>query len=213
MAAAARVAPDGVVVGVDISARLVQVAEARAAPARLTNVSFVLADAQTDSIAGAPFDAATSQFGVMFFDEPVTAFANVARHVEVGGRLVFACWQRVQDNPWHIGPTLAPYLAPAPEPAPGKSATGPFSFGDPDRVRDLLTSAGWGDIERTAYERVEVVGPDAIVGDDEVTFAGVSDADMADARAALQRHLARFELDNGQLELPLAFQIFAARRR
>jgi len=140
-AAAARVAPDG-------GRRCGHLGapgpggRGRAATARLTNVSFVLADAQTDSIAGAPFEAATSQFGVMFFDEPVTAFANVARHLEVGGRLVFACWQRVQDNPWHIGPTLAPYLAPAPEPAPGKSATGPFSFGDPDRVRDLLTSAG-----------------------------------------------------------------------
>jgi SAM-dependent methyltransferase len=213
LAVAHRVSPAGVVVGVDISARLVRVARARAAAARLTNVSFVLADAQTDSVPGAPFDTATSQFGVMFFDEPVTAFANMGRHLDPGGRLVFACWQGVEVNPWHIGPVLAHYLAPALPPPPGKSATGPFSMGDPDRVGDILRAAGWGDIERTAHERTEVVGRDAIVGGDEVTFAGVAEADMADARAAIRRHLARFELDDGRLELPLAFQIFAARRR
>ncbi len=65
----------------------------------------------------------------MFFDEPVAAFANVARHLQVGGRFVFACWQRVEDNPWYVGPTLAPYLPPTPEPAPGKSADGSVLLG------------------------------------------------------------------------------------
>jgi SAM-dependent methyltransferase len=212
MAVAGRVTPGGAVVGVDISERLVELARARAAQAKLTNVAFVLADAQTDSIDGGPFDLAMSQFGVMFFDEPIAAFANIARHLDVGGRLVFACWQRVQDNPWHVGPTLAQYVTPAPPPSPGKSPTGPFSLGDPERVIELLGPAGWGDIERTAYERTEVVGSATIVGDGEL-LNGVADADMADARAAVDRHVARFALANGDLEVPIAFQIFTARRR
>ncbi len=213
MAAAGLVAPGGAVVGVDISKRLVEVARARADDAQLGNVTFVVADAQTDPIAGAPFDAAASQFGVMFFDEPVAAFANVAQHLEIGGRIVFACWQRMEHNPWCVGPVLAPYLPPGPKPAPGKSPTGPFSLFDPPQVIELLSSAGWGDVERTAYEMTEVVGRDAIFDDGQLGFAGVADADRADALGAVDRHLARFGPPDGDLAIPIAFQIFTARRR
>ena len=213
MVAAGLVAPGGAVVGVDISTRLVELARARAADAQLGNVTFVLADAQTDAIAGAPFDAAMSQFGVMFFDEPVAAFANVARHVEIGGRLVFACWQPMEDNPWFVGQVLAPYVAPGPKPAPGKSPTGPFSLGDPLRVIELLSSAGWGDVERTGHEMTELVRRDAIFDEGQLGFAGVADADLSEALGAVDRHLARFGPHDGDLAIPIAFQIFTARRR
>jgi len=206
------VAPGGAVVGADISERLVSLARSRAAGLGLRNVTFALADAQTDEIGGGPFDAVVSQFGVMFFDQPAVAFANVARHVIGGGRLVFACWQGVEDNPWHVASALAPYQAPPPPPAPGRRLTGPFALGDRDRVAELLGSAGWEDIERTPHARTEVVGRAAIVGDDELLFLEVAPTDMAAARAAVGRHLARFERADGDLEIPIAFQIFSARR-
>ena len=99
--------------------------------------------------ARAPFDAAVSQFGVMFFDEPVTAFANIRRHVAPSGRLAFACWQPVERNPWFIGPALAGLAPPPPPPAPGKSPTGPFSLSDPERVDEILSGAGWTSTVRT----------------------------------------------------------------
>ena len=69
------------------------------AAAGADNVTFVLADAQTDSFPGAPFDAAISQFGVMFFDDPVAAFANIRAQLRPGGRLAFACWQPLRREP------------------------------------------------------------------------------------------------------------------
>jgi hypothetical protein len=149
---------------------------------------------------------------VMFFDQPVVAFANVGAHVRADGRLVFACWQRVNDNPWHVGPVLAPFQAPPPPPIPGRSPTGPFAFGDPALVVELLGSAGWGDVERTGYARTEVVGRTAIVGDEELIFREVAPGDLAVAREAVGRHIDRFERDDGRLEIPIAFQIFCARR-
>jgi SAM-dependent methyltransferase len=150
--AAQQVGPTGRVTGVDLSERLVAIAPDRAARVALHRARFVVADAQTDAIDGGPFDAATSQFGVMFFDDPVAAFANVAGLVVAAGRLVFACWQRLEDNPWCVAPALSPYLIEQPSPTGGTSP-GPFSMGDPDLVVGILHSSGWRAIERTPYSR------------------------------------------------------------
>ena len=85
--AARLVGDDGSVVGADFSAQLVDYSRREAATASIANVSFVVADVQHEAIPGGPFDAAYSQFGVMFFEDPVAAFANVRAHVATGGRL------------------------------------------------------------------------------------------------------------------------------
>ncbi len=86
--------PGGAVTGADISRPLSELAGQRAKEQGVANVSFVVADVQHDDIPGGPFDAAASQFGVMFFDEPVRAFANIRRHVIPGGHLVFSAGGR-----------------------------------------------------------------------------------------------------------------------
>ena len=86
MAAARLVGGEGMVVGADFSAPLSQLAGQRAAEAGLDNVDFRVLDVQTDTIEGGPFDVAISQFGVMFFDEPITAFRNVRAQLRPGGR-------------------------------------------------------------------------------------------------------------------------------
>ena len=66
-----------------------------------------VADVQRETVPGGPFDAVISQFGVMFFDEPETAFTNIRRQLVDGGRLAFACWRAPDLNPWFPGPALA----------------------------------------------------------------------------------------------------------
>ena len=87
IAAGRLVGDGGSVVGADISAFLAEFAHQRAMDQRVANVSFRVADVQHDTISGLSFDAAISEFGVMFFDEPTTAFANVRRQLVPGGRL------------------------------------------------------------------------------------------------------------------------------
>ena len=84
IAAARNVGPAGEVVGADISEPLMAMARQRAAADGVNNVRFVVADVQTTALDGGPFDAAISQFGVMFFDESVTAFANIRAQVRLG---------------------------------------------------------------------------------------------------------------------------------
>lgn len=210
MAAARLVGDRGSVVGADISAPLVDFARRRAQQQGVANVSFIVADVQQDTIPGAPFGAALSQFGVTFFDEPATAFSNIRRHLAAGGRLGFACWQARERNPWFVAPALDEYVESPPPPAPGKSPTGPFSFGDPELVSAILTESGFSGVRRSQYERVVTVGREAIIDDEHLAFMGVSEESLEDARQAVDRHLQPLARSGGRIAAPLAFQLFTA---
>ncbi len=211
-AAAAAVGNTGRAIGADISAPLVELARSRAAAAGLKNVSFQIKDVQQDRIDGGPFDVAMSQFGVMFFDEPKTAFANIRMQLAPGGRLGFACWQSFAKNPWFIGPALKDFVPPPPQPAPGKSPTGPFAFADTDYVRGILQAAGFADIA-VAFHEYEIEAPEnAIVDDAQLVFIGVPPERMPQARAAVDKHMTQFRLPSGLCRYPLAVQIFTARK-
>lgn len=212
IAAAQQIAPNGVVVGADISEPLVALARQRAAAAGVTNARFLVADVQTAALPGGSFDAAMSQFGVMFFDESVTAFANIRLHTRAGGRLAFACWQSLADNPWFAGTAVQPFCPPVEKPGPGKNATGPFTLADPAYTAGVLTAAGWSTIERASYHQTVTVEPDALEDDDAyLRYLGVVDDRLAEARAASERHLAQLRRSDGRYDAPLAFQVFTAR--
>jgi len=141
----------GRVVGVDVSAPLLAVARRRAAS--VANVMFVEGDAQTMAPPGAPFDAVFSRFGLMFFDQPEAAFANLHHAMSRGGRLAFVCWQEAAANPWFLAPLTAVMGVPGLEvPAPpGPEDPGPFAFADPDRVRRILIAGRWQGVELRSY--------------------------------------------------------------
>ena len=210
-AAAAAVGSTGRAVGADISIPLVELARHRVADSDLKNVSFEVKDVQQDRIDGGPFDVAMSQFGVMFFDEPKTAFANIRSHLAPGGRLAFACWQPVAKNPWFVGPALKDLVPPPPPPAPGKSPTGPFAFGDADYVRGILQAAGFAGIALALHEYPVEAPEDAIIDDAQLSFLGVPPEKMAQGRAAVHQNMARFRITSGLCRFPLAVQIFTAR--
>lgn len=205
-----RVGPAGRVVGADFSEPLLAVARQRAREAGATNVEFVQVDLQVDDVPGAPFTVAASQFGVMFFDEPVTAFANVRRHVEEGGRFVFACWQAIDHNPWNLRSPLRPFVPPPTPPPPGKRLTGPFSLGDPVEAAGFLTAAGWSDVEVVPYQMGITVAKEAIFDESEVRSL-VRDGVADEAVAAVEDHLAQFLNGRGTYDLPVAFQIVSSR--
>ncbi|MGD9762321.1 MAG: class I SAM-dependent methyltransferase [Candidatus Binatia bacterium] len=140
---ARRVAPGGAVTGIDVSAPMLERAAAQS-PVPGVDLRFELADAQTHAFAPEAFDLLYSRFGVMFFADPDAAFANLIRALKRGGRLAFICWQSPQDNPWMTVPLDAALQhVPAPSPPPPATAPGPFAFADPERVRGILTRAGF----------------------------------------------------------------------
>jgi SAM-dependent methyltransferase len=135
------VGPSGRVVGIDmLSAALdVMLPEADCSP----NVRFVQGDAEVYPFAPGSFDAAFSRFGVMFFADPVAAFANIRRALRSGGRIAFLCWRSLGENELDALPIRAatPYL-PAQLIAEAEKARH-FSFADPSFLREVLTRAGY----------------------------------------------------------------------
>jgi SAM-dependent methyltransferase len=139
------VAPGGEVIGVDISAPMLAVARARGEGR--SGLNFLEADAQTADLGEATLDAAFSRFGVMFFEDPAAAFANLRRSVRPGGRLVFVCWRPLRENLWMRGPMEAAAAILPPGPPSDPTAPGPFAFADPTRVRGLIEAGGWGGVQ------------------------------------------------------------------
>jgi SAM-dependent methyltransferase len=152
LALAGRVSPGGVVAGVDISEPMLAVARHRPRPTPGLPVTFQAVDAQTADLGAGGFDAAFSRFGVMFFSDPVAAFANIRGALKPGGRLAFVCWRPLAENPWMAAPLAAarPLLPPPPPPDP--LAPGPFAFADADRVCGVLSAAGFSAIDITSFD-------------------------------------------------------------
>jgi SAM-dependent methyltransferase len=152
IALATAVGAAGYVVGVDVSASMLEVAERRAAALGLTNLRCILADASTYPFGEDSFDLAFSRFGVMFFDDPVAAFANVRRSLRPEGRVVFVCWRDLLANPWFRVPAEAVRAHVAPQPQPDPETPGPLAFADPDRVRRILEQAGFQGVQFEAFD-------------------------------------------------------------
>jgi SAM-dependent methyltransferase len=148
------VAPDGTVVGIDVSGAAL--AFAREAARGCERVRFLHGDAARFPFETASFDAAFSRFGVMFFADPTAAFANIRRSLRPGGRLAFVCWRALEENPLDLLPLRAAAAYLPPQPAPDRDAPGPFAFAGPARVRGILEDAGFAQIRITA--RDEAVG-------------------------------------------------------
>jgi SAM-dependent methyltransferase len=157
---AGRVGSGGSVMGVDVSAPMLGRARERVQANALTQVRLTLSDAATHEFERGAFDLAFSRFGVMFFDDPVAAFANIRTAIAANGRLVFACWAPPRDNPWLTVPLAAarPHLPPQPEADP--NAPGPFAFADPDRVRGILMGAGYSAVDIARHDTsMRICGP------------------------------------------------------
>lgn len=140
---ARRVMPRGRVIGVDISAPMLQRARERV-PAGLT-VEFIMADATAYPFEPGAADLLFSRFGVMFFAEPQKSFSNMRRGLRAGARLVFACWREPTKNPWLMVPFEEVCRHVPRPPAPGEEP-GPFAFADERRVRGILEGAGFREV-------------------------------------------------------------------
>ncbi|QIX25447.1 class I SAM-dependent methyltransferase [Nocardioides sp. JQ2195] len=183
----AAVAAGASAVGVDISDTMVA-----AARARVPDATVLIADAQVDDLrdgsAGGDFDLVLSRFGVMFFDDPVAAFANIRRACVPGARLAFVCWREGENAMFTLGTsTLLDRLEPQPEADP--NAPGPLAFGDPERVRRILHEAGWSGVDLVAVDTVADFGLDGTDGVEERLEVILSGSLGRLARAELEPRL------------------------
>jgi 2-polyprenyl-3-methyl-5-hydroxy-6-metoxy-1,4-benzoquinol methylase len=166
--------PDLDIIGVDLSAGLVGVARRRAADREAVagegSLSFQFDDALALAAREAPFDLFLSRHGVMFFSDPVAAFAALRRAASDSATLIFSCF----DARGHNGfATLADAITGQVPVSSDAYQPGPFAFADSHAVADWLEQAGWtpGAAARISFDYV----------------IGQGDAPLADAVEFLSR--------------------------
>jgi SAM-dependent methyltransferase len=161
---AAREAVDGSALGVDLSARMIDVARQLAAEEGLASARFEQVDAQVHPFRPGAFDVVISRTGTMFFGEPVVAFSNIASGTRPGGRMVLLVWQGPAANEWFRELSIS-MAAGRSLPTPPTDAPGPFAQSDPDAVRAVLSAAGF-----CAVECEPLVGPMWFGSDEDDAF-------------------------------------------
>lgn len=156
LAIAEAVGPEGAALGLDIAPMLIERASQRAADAGST-ARFVCADAASATLDEPPFDRLFSRFGSMFFEAPIPAFTNLCAMLRPGARIDLAVWANPRDNLWmmemmgvvrqHID--IPPAIPRTP---------GPFAFEDLGYLEEVLTGAGFSDMEVAPHEGMQAVG-------------------------------------------------------
>jgi len=187
LAIARRLGPHARCVGVDISEQMIALARRRA---RDAPVEFVVADAGSHRFDPGAFDVIASRFGVMFFEQPERAFANLRAATRGGGTLRAVVWRRPEETPFM---TAAEQAADGLLTLPPRSTQGPgqFAFADRGRVLDVLAAAGWSDASLTPVD-VDCAFPaadlDAYVGTMGPVGRALSEHDEA-TRARVVEHV------------------------
>lgn len=215
---AARAASSGSALGVDLSAEMLAYARDRAEREGLRNVRFEQADAQVHPFEPDSIDLCLSRFGVMFFNDPVAAFANLARAVRPGGSLALLVWRELPMNGWAsefwsalaFGRTL---------PAPPPEAPGPFSFADPVRVRAILERGGFRGVTFDPIDEPFEAGRDVdhafehirTLGVVRALTAGLDEAQRPAVDDAIREVLVKHETAEG-IMLPAAAWVIRAER-
>src|SRR5438874_9063298 len=162
----------GAVLGIDVSRPMLEVARSRAALADCSHLVFREGDASEVGFL-ADSDLLFSRFGVMFFSEPIQALSHLRGSLRAGGRCVFVCWRAPRDNPWAMVPLSAARAAMGVTPAPADpNAPGPFAFADEERLRTILSDAGFGAIDVQRFDAAISLGATPRAGAESVVQIG-----------------------------------------
>lgn len=203
---ATKVGSTGSVVGVDVSAPMLQRARERAQAAGVRNLEFIQADASVCAFSN-DADLLFSRTGVMFFTDTVVAFTNLRRALRPGGRLVFVCFRDRELNSWWTVPLTAVATVVAVEPPIPPRQPGPFAFAEESYLREILDRSGF------VHAVCEPRDYDLLFGDDLESatdfminagsaagaLANVHEDQRVQARSAIRQGLSPFTAATGVL--------------
>jgi SAM-dependent methyltransferase len=213
------VRPDGSVTGIDIAAPMINAARQRiAAP----EIEWIVGDAATYDFPPRSYDAVISRFGVMFFADPAAAFRNLCEATRPGGRLIVTVWSSLYATgvfgiPYTVATTTLHRLGAEYQGFPTDGVL--FSLGRPETIRDVLSAAGWADIETAVDNRTLYLAPDPAAAAKMTTAAGPVQALLegqpetvrAEVEVALTADYTHRQNESG-IGLPAGFIVVAARR-
>ena len=193
----------------DFSPEMLDVARRVGEAQGVTGVEHRVLDAERMELDDDSVDAVVCRFGYMLMAEPLAALRETRRVLRDGGRLAFAVWSTPERNPWAAVPGMTlVQRGHLPPPEPG--APGIFAMGEPGRVRELVTGAGFADpeIEEIAFEFRYADFDD--LWDSLVRLAGalaqavneLPDEEREATRAAIRDNVASYRSDDGSYAAP-----------
>jgi ubiquinone/menaquinone biosynthesis C-methylase UbiE len=209
--AAERVGDEGRVISTDFAPEMVDVARRQGASRGLTNVEYRELDAESIDLEDDSVDGVVCRWGYMLMADPGAALKETRRLLRDGGPLAFAVWRTPDRNPWAAVPGMTlVQRGHMPRPEPG--APGIFAMGEPGRIRELVTGAGFGEpeLEEIAFEfryadfddawdaLVRIAGPLARV------INALPDDERQATREAIKENLATYREDDGSYAAPAA---------
>jgi len=204
---ARRIGAEGRVLGIDISTPMLNIGRARLEALEIDVVTFDNKDVATYPFEERTFDRVFSRCGVMFFVDPIAAFANICSSMKSDGRLAFVCWQALNKNPWmEIPLKMALQYVSAPPPA-GPEEPGPMALADPDRVRQILSGAGFENIKLEPLESKLPIETDVPTAAQKLMLIGPAGRLLRDAPESIKERaendlreaFAKFQTENGVL--------------
>ncbi|HSS96736.1 MAG TPA: class I SAM-dependent methyltransferase [Terriglobales bacterium] len=215
-------APAGSIVhGFDISPALIESARAHMRPDQ-NSLDFKIADMATTPTPKEPYDRLVSRFGIMFFDDPSAAFANLVRWLAPGGRFAFAVWGPLSENLWMTSVRdIVAKIVDMPRSDP--EAPGAFRYAEADKLLAVLDQAGFGELEVRDWRGLLPIGG-GLSAPDAAKFALASFSSFGDLLAqagdtavndALQALTTRFvrNKQGGAVWMDASVHIFTGIRR
>jgi ubiquinone/menaquinone biosynthesis C-methylase UbiE len=149
------VGPNGKVIGVDLSPKMLEVAKEEAASQGLTNVlDFqVVKDESLSIFSDNTFDSVVCRNGLMFMPHPVRALKAFLRVLKPGGKASVTVWGSPDKSPimGALMNTLSKHVPDMKQPAPGTPG-GPFSIPSIDMLRDYFLKAGFSNFNAEKME-------------------------------------------------------------
>ena len=146
------VGPRGSVLGIDCCDAFLEFGREDAKKAGVTNVEFVVGDAQSYPF-DPEFDFCFSRFGTQFFENPVAGLRNMRKSLKPGGTMTMIVWRTIKDNPWlGLPKEIVLRFLPPPGDDARTCGPGPFSMADREMVTRQLEVSGYAGIE---FERVD----------------------------------------------------------
>jgi SAM-dependent methyltransferase len=208
---AGRVGDEGRVISTDFAPEMVDVARRQGERRGVRNVEFRVMDAERMDLGDDSVDGVVCRWGYMLMADPAAALRETRRVLRDGGPLAFAVWQTPDRNPWAAVPGMT-LVERGHMPPPEPGAPGIFAMGEPERVRELVTGAGFAEpeIEEIAFE---FHYPDADdVWDAMVRLAGplaqavseLTPQERDATRAAVVESMEPFRSDDGSYTTPAA---------
>jgi SAM-dependent methyltransferase len=183
---------------------------------QVAGADWLVADASTLPIRSAAADLVVCQFGAMFFPDKPRAFAEAARTLVPGGRLLLAVWDTVETS---VFPRvmLDGLRAVLPDATPDFFVRVPHGYADPDVVCADLAAGGLPDatVERVVLPGRAASARSLAVGfctGTPLRFALEQRGPLPELTSRLGEEMTR-RLGSGEVAGDLAAYVYTARRR